>query len=96
MVIEPEPWRTVRDSDIKAPADLYAIGDSRVVTWGNGWIIGPWEYAFQFLPGPITKMPHSTIFNMVLADGHVEGIKTNVLFGTNSTFTSRWNNDHLP
>ncbi len=94
-VIGPNPWRPVRDSDIKAPADLYAIGDSRVVTWPNGWIIGPWEYDFVLL-GAITKMPHSMIFNMVLVDGHVEGIKTNVLFGTSSTFTCRWNNDHLP
>jgi prepilin-type N-terminal cleavage/methylation domain-containing protein/prepilin-type processing-associated H-X9-DG protein len=89
-------WRPVRDSDIKAPADLYAIGDSKVVTWANGWIIGRSESYLQLLGEPITKMPHSMIFNMVFADGHVEGIKTNVLFGTDPTFTCRWNNDHLP
>jgi prepilin-type N-terminal cleavage/methylation domain-containing protein/prepilin-type processing-associated H-X9-DG protein len=89
------PCRPVRDNDIKAPADLYAIGDSRVTTWPNTWIIGPWEYNFTLLD-PVTKLPHSALFNLVLVDGHVEGVKTNVLFGSDPMFTSRWNNDHLP
>ena len=95
-VVGNEYHRLVRDSDIKAPADLYAIGDSKVVQWGNGWIIGPWEYYPSPLSDPIKKMPHSTLFNIVLADGHVESLKTNVLFGSDPTFACRWNNDHLP
>ena len=88
--------RPVRDSDVRAPADLYAIGDSRVTVWANGWIIGPWTYPPALLYEPIMKMPHSTLFNIVLADGHVESLKTNVLFGSDPAFASRWNNDHLP
>ena len=90
--------RPVRDSDVKAPADLYAIGDSKVVQYGtNGWIIGPWEYyPFPTLWDAIKKIPHSTLFNIVLADGHVESLKTNILFGSDPTLLSRWNNDHLP
>jgi prepilin-type N-terminal cleavage/methylation domain-containing protein/prepilin-type processing-associated H-X9-DG protein len=90
--------RPVRDSDIRAPADLYAIGDSKVVQWPNGWLIGVWEYNIVLTPlnDPIKKMPHSTLFNIVLADGHVESLKTNILFGSDPTFVSRWNNDHLP
>ena len=89
--------RPVRDSNVKAPADLYAIGDSQVVQLSDGWIIiGPWIYFPVPSYSQIKKIPHSTLFNIVLADGHVESLKTNVLFGSDPTFASRWNNDHLP
>ncbi|HZR20711.1 MAG TPA: type II secretion system protein [Verrucomicrobiae bacterium] len=88
------PFRPVRDSDIKSPSDLYAIGDSRVSVYGTG-PAGIADYN-EFSTMPIAKMPHGQVFNMLIADGHTEGIKTNVLFGTNAAHKSRWNNDNLP
>lgn len=91
------PFRPVHDSDIKSPADMYAIGDSRVSVWPNGWIIGMTDYLpAMYSTLPVTKMPHGMAFNMLFTDGHTENVKTNVLFGTNATYKARWNNDDLP
>jgi prepilin-type N-terminal cleavage/methylation domain-containing protein/prepilin-type processing-associated H-X9-DG protein len=93
------PWanRPVRESDVKSPADLYALGDARVSTWPNGWVIGLFDYEpVLYNTLPIQKMPHPTAFNMLIADGHVEGVRTNVLFGTSAACHIRWNNDDLP
>jgi prepilin-type N-terminal cleavage/methylation domain-containing protein len=88
------PYRPVRDSDIKSPAELYAIGDSKACAFPNE-IAGLSDYD-EFTSYSIVKMPHGLMFNMLIADGHTESVKTNVLFGTNATYQARWNNDNLP
>jgi len=95
--VGPGGYRPVLDSDVKSPASLYAIGDARVSVWPNGWIVGDCEYMpamYSFFP--VTKMPHGSTFNMLFADGHTEGVKTNILFGTDPLYRARWNNDNLP
>ncbi len=91
-------YRPVLDSNIKSPADLYAIGDARVTVWPNGWIIGDAWYPSPVLYStfPMMKIPHGSRFNMLMADGHAESLKTNVLFGTDAVYRARWNNDNLP
>jgi prepilin-type N-terminal cleavage/methylation domain-containing protein len=37
-------YKPVRESDVRAPADLYALGDARIQKWANGWIIGEFLY----------------------------------------------------
>ena len=94
----------VRESDVKAPADLYALGDAGVVTAaiGHPGISGlyGWPEYFSFLTDPpgmkIEKMQHSLVFNMGFADGHAESVKTNILFGTNANYRCRWNHDNQP
>jgi hypothetical protein len=39
---------------------------------------------------------HCSVFNMLLADTHVEGVRTNLLLGTNAAYVRRWNRDNLP
>jgi prepilin-type N-terminal cleavage/methylation domain-containing protein/prepilin-type processing-associated H-X9-DG protein len=88
------PYRPVREEDVKSPANLYAIGDSRVVAFPD-WLAGLANYN-EFSAYPTAKVPHGQVLNLLLADGHVEGVKTNVLFGTNEAYSARWNNDNLP
>jgi prepilin-type N-terminal cleavage/methylation domain-containing protein/prepilin-type processing-associated H-X9-DG protein len=94
----------VRESDVIAPADLYAMGDAGVLTTKLGKLNVPglygWPDFYAFLTDPpykkIEKMQHSRLFNMVFADGHAASVRTNILFGTNAVYRSRWNHDNLP
>ena len=94
----------VREADLQAPADLYAIGDAGVVTAALGRNSKPglygWPDFYAFLSDPpyekTEKMQHPLVFNMLLADGHTESVRTNVLFATNVVSRSRWNHDNLP
>jgi hypothetical protein len=90
---EDYPFPPVRDTDVKSPADLYAIGDSRVSIFGE---VSGITDCNSFGNYPIDKPPHREFFSVVIADGHTESVKTNVFFGTNGLLTARWNNDNLP
>ena len=91
------PYRPVRESDVKSPSNLYAIGDSRISIGPNGVIFGAFDYSSaMYSTWRIEKMPHPNLFNMLIADGHIEGVRTNALFGTNAIYMARWNNDNLP
>ncbi len=94
-------WAYGTESDVKAPSDMYAIGDAVVLKWLNGWIIGEDPYSlsrFQvtFEHEKIEKFPHGQQYAMLFVDGHVEGATTNILFGTNEVFKRRWFYDNLP
>jgi hypothetical protein len=39
---------------------------------------------------------HLRVFNLLLAETRVEGVKTDVLLATNAVYISRWNRDNLP
>ncbi|PYI81549.1 MAG: hypothetical protein DME26_19795 [Verrucomicrobia bacterium] len=94
----------VRESDVKAPSDLYALGDAGIVSASLGKLdvsgLYGWPDFYAFLADPpymkIQKMQHSQAFNMLFADGHTESVKIKVLFGTNAVYRSRWNHDNLP
>jgi len=91
-------FRAVKESDVKAPSDLYALGDARIEKWPNGWMIGPFDYegSHFWMTKKIAKLPHGRVFNMLFVDGHVESVQTNDLFEANSSYRRRWNNDNLP
>jgi prepilin-type processing-associated H-X9-DG protein len=42
------------------------------------------------------NVAHSRIFNMAFVDGHVESVRTNILFGWEMSYLRRWNTDHEP
>jgi prepilin-type N-terminal cleavage/methylation domain-containing protein/prepilin-type processing-associated H-X9-DG protein len=95
------PTMAVGESDIKAPSDMYALGDvNLLVTWFNGWKGGNWQYE-QHVPtaaykgtNEVRQHPHG--FTMLFVDGHVDVIRHDMLMATNPASQSRWNNDHSP
>ena len=95
------PWTGfLSDSDVKAPSDMYVLGDALTMKWPNGWIIGEFNYIvprdqIAFEGEAVAKFPHSQRYNMLFLDGHVESAKTNVLLGRNPVFMRRWSCDNL-
>jgi prepilin-type N-terminal cleavage/methylation domain-containing protein len=83
------------ENDIKAPADMFAIGDALTLKWGNGWIIGEGPYLVardQIMSEGlrIAKFPHSQQYNLLCVDGHVESVKTNLFFGNDEAVHKHW------
>ena len=94
------PVPPIRQSEVKAPADTYAVGDAQVTSLGAPGtaarpVVG--RIAYDSISSQlkfIVSLPHpGPRFNMLFVDGHVEGVKTNVLFGPGAN-TKRWNRDH--
>lgn len=92
----------VRETDIRAPADLYALGDAPLSSarWGTNSTMslgGAADYnAFVAVNATIRKAQHTVVFNMLFADMHTESVGTNVLLNTNAAYRSRWNHDNRP
>ncbi len=92
----------IRESHLSAPADLYVFGDAPLVTglWGPVETVrlgGAADYnSFRADTPFIEYAQHATVFNMLFADAHAAGVKTEVLLGTNDLSRSRWNHDHQP
>jgi prepilin-type N-terminal cleavage/methylation domain-containing protein len=97
----------VKDSNIRNPSDMIAIGDSRGVS--NPILI---DFNANLDPTGLrystavkSEMPgnrHNYNFDFVCADGHCESVKRaygnnqGPVSPTDGTFTPRWNNDDLP
>ena len=103
---DPPTEPPVPASAIKAPSDMFAVGESRLVNWPPV-MPGPpspfWAGFNIMIPGPVSQggylepYPdrHGRNYNQLFCDGHVEGILPSKLFNvTNSAM--RWNNDHQP
>ncbi len=92
----------VREDEVKAPADLYALGDAPLCTapWGAAPRLslgGAADYNSLIAENAvIEKASHTLVFNMLFADAHAESVKTEVLTETSAAHRSRWNHDHLP
>jgi prepilin-type N-terminal cleavage/methylation domain-containing protein/prepilin-type processing-associated H-X9-DG protein len=102
LVIEGSRLRPVRESDVKVPSDMYALGDAPVDYWYDlKWWAGEFGY-----PGmndeTFSHVAHRRIFNMAFVDGHVESVLTNKLEPQElwedklQLYARRWNNDHEP
>jgi prepilin-type N-terminal cleavage/methylation domain-containing protein len=94
----------VLESQVLAPADMIAFGDSRLVqsfTPSSGaamvWV-GDDEIGCggrnPNLRGPAPPR-HGRNYNVACCDAHVEGIRPDWLFNPANSF-QRWNNDHQP
>lgn len=89
-------WGTVNESNIKSPSKMLAIGDSRsqsnledglnILTCGR--IKDQDSY-------PYDPKRHGKYFNMLFADGHVEGFLPTVIFDPTKT-GEMWHYDNLP
>jgi prepilin-type N-terminal cleavage/methylation domain-containing protein/prepilin-type processing-associated H-X9-DG protein len=93
------PTPPVRESDIKAPSEMFALGDAVMSTKTmNGVIGGEWVYLGGDVWGS-TNFPgtlqHGRRFNMASVDGHVERFRLQPLFAVESPLRRRWHRDNL-
>lgn len=94
--------RPVRENEIRAPADLYVLGDSPtlIARWSplpGVRLGGAADYGCFVAENPfIEYAPHCVLFNMLFADAHTASVKTEVLLGTNDVCRSRWHHDNRP
>jgi len=83
----PDMRSTIQDSEVAAPADMMAIGES------DGFIFMRSE-GYDF---PKLLLRHQNVANVVFCDGHVESPSLQFLFAdTSDTALARWNRDHQP
>lgn len=92
-----------RESDIKAPSEMFAIADSRTGTdkWLSSldWVYFGDKYFTTNLDGKIPPTGrHGTGCNVVACDGHVSLVNCMRLFELNprSNVAENWNKDHQP
>jgi prepilin-type N-terminal cleavage/methylation domain-containing protein/prepilin-type processing-associated H-X9-DG protein len=83
----------VRDSQVSAPSDMLAIGDS-VAGFDtiSPNLISARDYKRLLQFGDA----HGPSANMVFCDGHVEFVKRSLLYDANDYARARWNLDHQP
>jgi prepilin-type N-terminal cleavage/methylation domain-containing protein/prepilin-type processing-associated H-X9-DG protein len=87
----PDALSPVPESQVRAPADMLAMGDSMMFPWGDtGYLL---TMADNFKTDP---QRHNGGSNIAFTDGHCESIHNDVLVSTNEVSRRRWNNDHEP
>jgi hypothetical protein len=98
------PIKPVPQSRVQAPAEMFAIADSRLVPWFNGNGDNMIMVGVKIFAGgdgmwngrSYTNPPrHGRNYNAASCDGHVEAMRPELLFNPKS-IAIRWNNDHQP
>jgi hypothetical protein len=96
----------VKESSIKIPSDMYAIGDSPVLFELNAQshllagldiYFGSWEMTTTTAAGGYRKQfitSHARGYNMVFLDAHTEFVRDEKLYSTDPKFWRRWNRAH--
>ena len=97
-------YPAINMSAVRAPADMFAIGESRLKDFRND--IPPFTLLgaglFALVPGPPSNESwwagafperHGKNYNQLFCDGHIEAIPPFALFNATNT-AERWNNDH--
>jgi prepilin-type processing-associated H-X9-DG protein len=98
--------KAVPEASIKAPSNMYAIGDTLdFVTWGNKLRGGDHSYYFassliradpKYGFASTTSFQHGRKDNMLFVDGHIEAIGVTNLLKTDPDSRRHWNNDDQP
>ncbi len=95
----------VKESSIKAPSNMYAIGDTpNIVAWSARQRGGDYSYFFARLqatggPDPAagkTNFQHGAKDNMLFVDGHVATVRVVDVFGKDTESMRHWNQDDVP
>jgi prepilin-type N-terminal cleavage/methylation domain-containing protein/prepilin-type processing-associated H-X9-DG protein len=92
--------QSVRESQVRIPAQMYALADTRV--WTSDDAQGRTYYGFflisygsYFALATVTNGTHSGAYNVSFCDGHVEGVKYGVMYSPTDK-ARHWNNDFEP
>ncbi len=92
----------VLDSDVKVPAAMFAIGESRLLQYplpGGATMAGCGEMVCGIFPQHSlyvqTPPRHGINYNVGCCDGHVEAMNPLILFNPTNTAV-RWNRDYEP
>jgi len=100
-------WLAIPESRVKVPSDMFAIGDSRVVTSGIISFVGAnvtvssVTVGEPFMPSPVgiaselQPFRHGKGFNFLFCDGHVSLIYRSYFLNPTNSWQN-WNNDHEP
>jgi len=98
------PTRATPESAVRNPADLYAIGDARLLTVtveppelppsGRSWLDN--ERINDAVVVERTLEPHPAGRNIVFCEGHVEAVKRARLFERSDYWARRWYTDNQP
>lgn len=91
------------ENAVLKPCDMYALADARLVNYLPPFTLpSPWGYSWfsneRFIPpeSDITTEPHPGGRNIVLCDGHIEGVKRAKLFEKSDQWSRRWWCDNQP
>jgi prepilin-type N-terminal cleavage/methylation domain-containing protein/prepilin-type processing-associated H-X9-DG protein len=98
------PLPAVPESAVRAPSELYALGDAELLeSWTDQWRGGDFDFGFGFrliaLEGARAKRisQHPKGHNMLFVDGHVEEVNYDRLFSkSNFVCQARWHIDRFP
>ena len=110
MIREPSDMIALGDTTLLWEADLSMWGSPTKggtfglldLTFGMGRAIinqsvKGWPGTFDFgMADKVTKRRHRGRYNITFCDGHVEGVKRELLFDRADSNLRRWNNDHEP
>jgi prepilin-type N-terminal cleavage/methylation domain-containing protein len=87
----PQMGPPISESQVLAPADMLAFGDSFDQTYSFGPVTG-WKVWTNSRP----PLVHPKGWNVSFTDSHVTFMKVLDLVGQNDAVRCRWNNDHQP
>jgi prepilin-type N-terminal cleavage/methylation domain-containing protein/prepilin-type processing-associated H-X9-DG protein len=87
----------VKEADVKAPSEMFAIGDSVIRRLSTSQLVGDWIYAGTVVSPTnlieLARHPHG--LNISCVDGHVELQPPTKIFSDTVQYRHRWNRDNL-
>jgi prepilin-type processing-associated H-X9-DG protein len=100
--VTPPGWGPISESAVKAPSDMYAVGDAKIMQFPlDRSMSGSFQYdtaawwdANQYGDKSTSVVQHKG-YNMLFVDGHAVQVKPQFVFGkSNDICFMRWNRDH--
>jgi|SRR5579859_3390947 len=101
-------WVPTRESQVKAPSEMFAVADARIFTSGiinfitgtqstdtGGDTLMPHVGWFNDYAGEPQPFRHGKGFNFLFCDGHVSLVKRDYFMSRTNSWQN-WNNDHQP
>lgn len=94
--------KATSENAVQKPCDMFAIADARQVTDAPPYTGTPFGFSWfsneRFTSAFVerTTEPHPGGHNILLCDGHIEGVKRAKLFEKSETWSRRWWCDNQP
>jgi prepilin-type N-terminal cleavage/methylation domain-containing protein/prepilin-type processing-associated H-X9-DG protein len=91
----PSSIRPVKESEVKAPSEMFAIADSRVIEGPLAAFPVMWQWSGHWVePAAARKPRHENGYNALFCDGHVLSIKRSLLVA--AKYARNFNRDNEP